>query len=145
MISSIENELGKEFALCLASKGLNLIIIIHEETDDVKEFIRSLSTKFGIEIETLNVKTLNRCSSYSIDKHVSVIKSNEIIEDNQDKKSNGDLVDKRNISPIRQDQSDQTDVFDKIMKKNIGILINCSDYLPKRMNKFLSYSDEVSY
>lgn len=132
MISSIEDDLGREIALFLAIKGINLILFVRDENEDVKKFLNLLSTKFDIEVLTVNTKMLDRCSEQV---------QNNIKSDDQNERSTDKRIESDNKSNVS--KSDQ-DVFNNIMKKDVGILINCSDYKPKRLSKFLSYSDTVS-
>lgn len=102
-------------------KGINLIVFYDGEHDHANvAFIRSLRTKFNIEILTVNLESLKlfkRCL------------------DNESKDSN-------NAS----EQKD--DILQGILRKDIGILCVTSDYhqhcyQQMQMKKFLSHSDQV--
>ena len=156
MISSIEQPLGREIALNLAEKQMGLILLVADEADEeCKEFLKLLASK-GVEIITLNRQQLNRCWHQLGDQNAG---GEEPSAQKPTDKANGDGKDEKKTEndpadesaknekhrPLKADsQGEDVEIWRRIMGKDIGILINCSDYQPDRLKRLLAYGDRVS-
>lgn len=137
----------------LAEKQISLIILVADEADEeCKQFLKLLASK-GVEIITLNQQQLNQCWNQLGDKNAGDNRKGEgaskPANDSKEQKreeqktENGD-VKKNEESQAADSSTEDTEIWRRIMAKDIGILINCSDYQPDRLRPFLSYGDRVS-